>query len=215
MMQKMSRVSRVGATLAVLAMLTLNAVLSERYRLTPIWLPWVAAAIMLGPIIVGRFVRNSSVWRGVERVSMMTSIFLLLLLNTLNLADVVDEVLFHSGGIVAETLFLTSISIWAANMLGFTLLYWEIDRGGPDARVCAAPGYPDFGFPAYTDPMVLPGWQPTFLDYLFIGFTTSTAFGPTEAMPLTPRAKGLMMVQSVISLVTIIVVAARAIGIIR
>lgn len=197
-------------------MVALNAALPQRYRLTPLWLPWVVAAIMIAPVIVARFASNDATWRRIERVSLTTSIVVLVLLNTLNLVDVVDTVLFHSGAIVPETLFSTSVSIWIANMLAFTLLYWEIDRGGPDARVSASPGYPDFDFPAYADPSkVRPGWRPTFLDYLFIGFTTSTAFGPTEAMPLTPRSKGLMIAQSVISLVTIVVVAARAIGIIQ
>jgi len=100
--------------------------------------------------------------------------------------------------------------------LTFTLIYWLIDRGGPDARIGAAPDYPDFDFPAMSEPeKVVPNWQPTIVDYLFIGFTTNTAFSPTEAMPLTARAKALMIAQSVVSLVTIVMLAARAIGIIQ
>jgi hypothetical protein len=62
---------------------------------------------------------------------------------------------------------------------------------------------------------VPPGWQPDMIDYLFLGFTTSTAFSPTEAMPLTRRAKLLVIAQSTISLVTIAIVAARTINILR
>jgi len=58
-----------------------------------------------------------------------------------------------------------------------------------------------------------PGWRPTFVDYLFLGFSTATAFSPTDALPLTPRAKLLMMLESAISLATIVVVAARAINV--
>ncbi len=60
-----------------------------------------------------------------------------------------------------------------------------------------------------------PDWQPGMIDYLFLGFTTSTAFSPTEAMPLTPRAKLLMIVQSMIALITIAVVVARTINILK
>jgi hypothetical protein len=212
---KSARESWWGPIAAVAAMVLLNVALGERYRLTPQWVPFAVAVIALSPAFVARFRHDSPIWRRVERLSIAGTILLMLALNTLNLLDVVDEVLFHSKGIVPEVLFETSVAIWAANVVGFSLLYWEVDRAGPDARESANPGPPDFAFPAYTDPMMPRDWRPKFMDYLFLGFTTSTAFGPTEAMPLSRRAKALMIVQSVISLVTIIVVASRAIGIIQ
>jgi hypothetical protein len=213
--RRVARESWFGPISAVIAMLLLNSALGERYRLTPEWLPPVLAAITLSPAVVARFRHEVPAWRRVERLSIGVAILIMLTLNTLNLSDVVDDVLFHSKGIVPETLFSTSVAIWAANVVGFALLYWELDRGGPDARESATPGSPDFTFPAYSDPMMPRDWMPRFMDYLFVGFTTSTAFSPTEAMPLSRRAKALMIVQSVISLVTIIVVASRAIGIIQ
>lgn len=73
--------------------------------------------------------------------------------------------------------------------------------------------FPDFDFPAMADDApVRPNWTPGIVDYLFLGFTTSTAFSPTEAMPLTARAKVLVMLQSSISLITIAIVAARTIN---
>jgi hypothetical protein len=208
--------SRLGAALTVLCIVALDMLTPGRYRITPVWLLYVAAAGGLGSIIAAQLLPDSAFLRRVERIAMMTTIALLLLANALNLLDVLDEVVFHSGNVRAMPLIFTSISIWCCNMLAFALLYWEIDRGGPDARASGSPGYPDFDFPAYDDPSkVPPGWQPGFVDYLFIGFTTTTAFGPTEAMPLTTRAKSLVMLQSIISLITIVVVAARAIGIIQ
>jgi uncharacterized membrane protein len=56
-------------------------------------------------------------------------------------------------------------------------------------------------------------WSPGFVDYLFLSYTNATAFSPTDTMPLTPRAKWLMMVQSAVSLLTIALVAARAVNI--
>ncbi len=204
-----------GPILAVGAMVLLNWALGERYRLTPQWVSVGAAALLLSPAVIANFRHDAPIWQRIERLSIASTILVMLGLNTLNLVDVVDEVLFRSSDIVAETLFSTSVAIWAANVVGFALLYWEVDRGGPDARTSATPGTPDFAFPAYADPMMPRSWQPKFMDYLFIAFTTSTAFSPTEAMPMSSRAKALMIVQAVISLVTIIVVASRAIGIIQ
>jgi hypothetical protein len=213
--QKIPRESWIEPALAVASMVALNWVLGERYRLTPQWVPVVLAAALLGPAFVAHIRHDTPLWLRIERLSIASTILVMLGLNTLTLLYVVDEVLFRSSGIVAETLFSTSIAIWTANVVGFALLYWELDRGGPDARMSDAPGWPDFAFPAYIDPMMPRDWRPHFMDYLFVAFTTSTAFSPTEAMPLSRRAKALMIVQAVISLVTIIVVASRAIGIIQ
>ena len=57
------------------------------------------------------------------------------------------------------------------------------------------------------------GWHPAFVDYLYLSYSTATAFSTTEVAPLTPRAKLMMMLQSMISLVTIVLVASRAINI--
>jgi uncharacterized membrane protein len=109
----------------------------------------------------------------------------------------------------------SSIAIWATNVLMFSLLYWQLDRGGPALRVSAAPERPDWIFPAEQAPegVVPSDWRPQFIDYLFLGFSTATAFSTTDALPLTGRAKCAMMTESTVSLVTLAVVAARAINI--
>ena len=72
---------------------------------------------------------------------------------------------------------------------------------------------PDWFFPQTGVPeQAPPEWRPTFIDYLFLAFSTATAFSPTDALPLTSRAKLLMMIESSVSLVTIVTVAARAIN---
>jgi hypothetical protein len=104
--------------------------------------------------------------------------------------------------------------VWVSNVLIFSLLYWRIDRGGPEARANNAGTRPDWLFPQPGAPEdAPPDWRPTFVDYLFLGFSTATAFSPTDALPLTSRAKMLMMLESTMSLGTIVVVAARAINI--
>ena len=104
--------------------------------------------------------------------------------------------------------------VWASNVLLFSLAYWRIDRGGPEARL-NQPGTkpPDWVFPQQEN-AALRNKNLTFVDYLFLAYWTAIAFSPTDALPLSSRAKLLMMLESMVSLVTIIVVVARAISII-
>jgi hypothetical protein len=96
----------------------------------------------------------------------------------------------------------------------FGLWYWELDRGGPSARHDPHHREPDFLFPQMATPgSARPDWAPGFLDYLYVSFTNATAFSPTDTMPLTPLAKSLMAVQSAASLLTVALVAARAVNI--
>ncbi len=94
------------------------------------------------------------------------------------------------------------------------MAYWQIDCGGPESRAnYYEDSKPDWLFPQTDIPeKVPPDWRPTYVDYLFLSFTTATAFSPTDALPLTVRAKVLMMLESAVSLLTLIVVAARAIN---
>ena len=121
----------------------------------------------------------------------------------------------RSAEIGGLQLLASSTAVWVTNALVFSLLYWQIDRGGPEGRVNAANTRPDWLFPQEGAPAedVPPGWRPAFVDYLYLGYSTATAFSTTDAMPLTPRAKLLMMLESPISLLTIVVVASRAINI--
>jgi hypothetical protein len=98
--------------------------------------------------------------------------------------------------------------------LAFTLLYWEFDSGGPLARLERPARYPEFAFPQQLNPeLAPPGWRPIFVDYLYLGFTNSTAFSPTDVMPLVPWAKSAMAVQATVSLVVIGLVVARAVNV--
>jgi uncharacterized membrane protein len=116
----------------------------------------------------------------------------------------------------ARELVRAAIHIWVVNVLTFALWYWQLDRGGPVARRSPEGGLPDFLFPQHTNPEYAPlGWQPDFVDYLYLSFTNSTAFSPTDTMPLTRWAKILMLLQSAASLLLLVMVAARAVNILR
>jgi len=102
--------------------------------------------------------------------------------------------------------------VWLGNTLAFALLYWLIDGGGPITRA-RRPVPVDFAFTQQLSPeLAPPGWRPVFLDYLHLGFTNSTAFSPTDVMPLTLRAKYAMLVQSTISLAHFGLIVARAVN---
>jgi uncharacterized membrane protein len=119
-----------------------------------------------------------------------------------------------------QELLLSAASLWITNILVFALWYWRLDAGGPHQRD-KFPGHRQgaFLFPQMTmseEALREAGqqdWSPDFVDYLFLAFNTSTAFSPTDAPVLAGWAKILMMVQSLLSLLIIALLAARAINI--
>lgn len=196
----------------IAALITL---LPQRYHLLPNFMVYVGVAIMILPMLFVIFTKGGGLWRRIERVAEFIAVGSALVFNASNLLVAAYNLVENPGVLEPVPLFYTSVGIWTGNILIFTLLYWLVDRGGPDARLNKR-NYPDFDFPAMDDnPYIAPGWEPGMVDYLFLGFTTSTAFSPTEAMPLTSRAKILIMVQSGISLITIAIVAARTINILK
>lgn len=116
----------------------------------------------------------------------------------------------------AAALLRAAIHMWVVNVLLFGLWYWQLDGGGPVNRPTCAQHERDFLFPQQTEPALAEsGWQPQFLDYLYLSFTNATAFSPTDTMPLSRWAKMLMLVQSAISLALAVMVVARAVNILR
>lgn len=120
----------------------------------------------------------------------------------------------HAG--TGRTLLIDALNIWATNVIAFALWFWGIDRGGPAARGFNDRRESDFLFPQQQGnlpPERYAGWTPGFMDYVFVAYSTATAFSPADTFPLTVRAKLLMMLESMVSLLTIALVAARAVGI--
>lgn len=188
--------------------------LPERVRMAPLWTPYAVASLMLIPMAGVSFSRGARLWQRIERAVITVIVALSILGSLAILARMVETLALHAAEFDGLVLFASSIAIWATNILYFSLLYWQVDRGGPEARQSEGADLPDWRFPQDGDPPdVRPGWRPVFVDYLFLAFSTATAFSPTDASPLTTRAKLLMMLQSTISLLTLVVVASRAINI--
>ena len=117
-----------------------------------------------------------------------------------------------SGG----QLLLKGTTIWGTNVIAYGLWFWEFDRGGPMRRQQPIPPRPDFQFPQMDNPkFAAPGWYPRLFDYIYVSFTNSIAFSPTDTLPLTLRAKMLMLSESAVSAVSILLVAARAVNIFK
>lgn len=150
----------------------------------------------------------------VRRLNSVGLVLLVTLANIYSLVRVSEQLLTSGHVINGQQLILASINIYLTNIIIFGLWYWEMDGGGPGRRRRAEPSQRDFLFPQTATPEISPkGWSPTFPDYLYVSATNATAFSPTDTMPLTHRAKLLMLVQSIVALITIALVAARAVNI--
>ena len=122
----------------------------------------------------------------------------------------------------ATELLASASVLWASNVIVFASWYWRLDGGGPnererrDAHTRGAFLFPQMTITPPSGDVSLAeeeGWRPSFVDYLFLAFNTSTAFSPTDVPPLSPWAKATMMLQSMISLSTVVVLAGRAVNI--
>jgi hypothetical protein len=201
------------ATIAVLAVGGLHLALPEPLTFGPSWLLLAVVTVILIPVYVARM-RGSYelnqklgyVLLWVVSAAMLWSVWLLV--SSLPRHTLTPLALLRSAG-----------ALWITNVLVFASWYWRLDAGGPHARnlnACHTKG--DFLFPQMTlapgsQKPLDPAWSPGFVDYLFLAFNTSTAFSPTDSPVLSRWAKVAMMVQSSISLVTLALLAARAVNI--
>lgn len=113
-------------------------------------------------------------------------------------------------------LLLKGGTVWITNVILFGLWFWLFDRGGPVGRLGDHLPPPDFQFPQMENPeLAPPDWRPHFVDYMYVSFTNSIAFSPTDAMPLNRWAKLLMLFEASLSAMVILLVAARAVNIFK
>ena len=202
------------AALAVASVGLLNMILPEPLSAGPFWLLLVIVLVLLVPLILshrlGKFALNQRL--GYMLLSIVT-VFLIYSVCALILAMTEHRE-------TPPKLLLSAVVLWVSNILVFASWYWRLDGGGPHARA-VRPGHTHgaFLFPQMTMDEAerrhagFGDWKPGFVDYLFLAFNTSTAFSPTDVPVLSRWAKGMMMVQSVISLATIALLAARAVNI--
>lgn len=141
--------------------------------------------------------------------------FSLLIIGLVSLANAYElglltKALISGTHLPGRTLLTGALAIFLTNIIMFGLWYWELGSPGLSGRHKSRQGE-HFKFPQ--EDMHESGWRPTFFDYLYVSLTNATAFSPTDTMPLTHTAKSLMSVQALISLLTVVLVTARAVNI--
>jgi uncharacterized membrane protein len=183
--------------------------------LRPAWI----LPVLQGILLVTLFAANPHRIDRESRALRMLGLTLAALISFANAWSVVSLAIGLVRGTEGENagpLLITGGAIWLTNIIVFGLWYWEFDRGGPVARALGTHPYPDFQFVQMTSPdQAPPDWEPAFADYLYLAFTNAAAFSPTDVMPLSRWAKFAMTLQSVISIVTVALVVARAVNILR
>ncbi|MEU6986229.1 hypothetical protein ABZ946_22780 [Streptomyces sp. NPDC046324] len=206
--------SRWPMAAAVLAAIVLTVLLPDSFRVAPRWVfPVIEGLLMLALIAgdPGRIDRRSAFLRAVS----ITLVGVLSLSAVWSTVHLVDD-LIHGGRETgsASSLLQSGGTVWVCTVLAFSLLYYELDGGGPAARAHHMPPTPALAFPQQLNPELAPaGWRPRFIDYLYLGFTNATAFSPTDVMPLVPWAKIVMSVQALLSLLILGLVIARAVNV--
>ena len=196
------------AAVALLAIGASYFVLSEYVMLGPrVWLPGLVT-ILVVPLL------SAQAW-GRYRLARAISLVLLGVVT----ASVVLRVFFlvstlPGRGESGLSVLVDSALIWLSNVVTFAVWYWEIDGDGPAERTTETHASEDFLFPQMNqqDDKRAIGWTPGFPEYLFVAFTTSSAFGPTDTPVLSRRIKVLTVIQTVLSLVVVIVLVAWAVG---
>ena len=196
------RLPRWPGAASLLVIGVVYAVLREDLRVAPSFLLLVLVAVLLVPLFYAEL-------RGRHHMSHLLGLALATLATVaVGTSVLLLVVVLSTQAVPPATALRDAGLIWLANTVTFAVWYWEIDEGGPGKRHSNAHNSEDFEFPQDQDGSS--GWSPDFVDYLFLAFNQSTAFGPTDTSVISKRAKILSMVQALFSLLIIAVVVARA-----
>lgn len=199
--------------LVLVVVLGLSVLLPGRYKFLPVWVSgtiFAFALLLTASVFLAAYrgqPHRAMVATGLQ-VALLGGVVVTLLVHLLQL-------LITGGKDVRGLPLLTSgVYVWVSNVLAFGLLFWLLDRGGPHARMDEHGNRAELLFPEMTAGDVAdPHWSPNFVEYLYLSFTNSTAFSPTDTLPLSSRMRFLMAAESSMSLVTVALVAARAVNI--
>jgi len=205
---------RAQAVLAFLAICAIYLALPRNLVVGPIWLLPTLIVVLLVPTVVSHRVGRHSLNRtlgfvinGITTLALIGSV--ILLVRSLPAHRESPLQLLRSAGL-----------LWLTNVIVFALWYWRLDGGGPTFRAKEKKfGSTSFLFPQMQIPhderaqFECVHWRPRFIDYLFVAFTQSSTFGPTDAPLLARWAKALTMVQIIISLTIVVLLVSQAVGV--
>jgi hypothetical protein len=198
------------ALLAFLAICAIYLALPRSLIVGPIWLLPTLILVLLVPTVVSHRVGRHSlnhalgiIINGIITLALIGSV--ILLVRALPTHRESPLQLLRSGGL-----------LWLTNVIVFALWYWRLDGGGPTVR--REFGSRSFVFPQMQIPhderpqFACARWRPRFIDYLFVAFTQSSTFGPTDAPLLARWAKVLAMIQVFVSLSIVVLLISGAVG---
>jgi hypothetical protein len=213
---------------AIVVTAGLNALLINSLTMFPWWLASTVELTLLVPLSIATAWTHSQMraatsphhWASIHHYRRWTrraALLLTALITIINfqaLYAVLYALLYGAKGTSGKGLLIDALNIWLTNVVVFALWFWNIDRGGPALHALTDEPVSDFLFPQMS--VDCPGhenWTPGFFDYVFVSFTNATAFSPTDTMPLTARSKILFMVEASASMLTVGLVAARAVNV--
>ena len=202
------------AVLAFLAICAIYLALPRNLVVGPIWLLPTLVVVLLVPTVVSHRVGRHSLNRALGFI-----------INGITTLALIGSVILLVRGLPAHResplqLLRSAGLLWLTNVIVFALWYWRLDGGGPVLRAKEKKfGSTSFLFPQMQIPHDERGqfecvhWRPRFMDYLFVAFTQSSTFGPTDAPLLARWAKVLVMVQIIISLTIVVLLVSQAVGV--
>lgn len=212
---------RLPAAIATLVAIALYALLPQRLLVGPRFVIPGLETLLLVSLLVVNPVRMSRQNRATRTLSIVI-VVVIAAANLASLGLLLWQLVTRREG---AQLLLAALQVWATDVIVFGLAFWEIDRGGPVVRnLVDRRRLPqaDFRFPQDEDRGTVvevdrgssqtSGWMPTFIDYLYVSLSNSSAFSPTDTMPLSHRAKLLMGVESTAALITSVLVIAKGVG---
>ncbi|MEO6019200.1 MAG: hypothetical protein ABIP45_03000 [Knoellia sp.] len=214
--------ARLPPTLALCVAIATYALLPESLLVGPRFVIPGLEVLLLAALVAVNPVRMNRQTRWSRNLSIALAV-VVIISNLIALGMLVSTLDAQAQD--ARGLLVGGVQVWITNVIGFGLLYWELDRGGPVTRHRARRDrlpLADWRFSqdenddAVTEVAATSskrtGWIPTFVDYLYLSLTNSSAFSPTDTMPLSPRAKMLMATQATAALVVSLLIVARAVG---
>ncbi|WP_458248394.1 hypothetical protein [Streptomyces sp. MAI_2237] len=218
--------ARLPGVAATIVAILLYVALPQQLLLAPRYVVPTLEVLLLIPLVAinpRRLTRQTTAFRFLS-----LALTLIIAASNLSALGILIHELLYAGVKDGRALLVAALQVWLTNIIAFGLAYWELDRGGPVARTQLPRGelpLADFRFSQDENDdavqevadgaSISSDWVPKLLDYLYVSVTNSTAFSPTDTMPLSSRAKLLMSVQSIAALLISLLVIARAVSVLH
>ena len=206
---------RFGVGIAIVIALAAYLFIPQRVQLLPVWIVPTVGILLLIPLVVlnPRRLVNERTW---SRWISIALAIILTLVNQFTIVAAIRDLL--SGSINGTDVLVTAAQVWGLNVIAFSLVYWELDLGGPFQRRLAGSRDTrpmDFRFPQHDGAPGNKNWEPAFFDYFYFSLSNQMAFSATDVMPMSKRAKALMGYQALTGFVLLALVISRAVNILN